>query len=72
MAAQNVELDPEKRLSIFKEMVEILRQGESHWVPINWQKPGGAMDCHIQNYQVPLTIQLVNKFEHIWWDDDAC
>ena len=30
------------------------------------------MDCHIQNYKVPLTIQLVNKFEHIWWDDDAC
>ena len=72
MAAQNVELDPAKRLELFKEMVEILRRGESHWVPINWQKPGGAMDCHIQNYKVPLTIQLVNKFEHIWWDEDAC
>ena len=72
MAAQNTELDPDKRLALFKEMVEILRRGESHWVPLNWQKPGGAMDCHIQNYTVPLTIQLVNKFEHIWWDEDAC
>ena len=53
-------------------MVEILRQGESHGAPINWLKPGGPMDCRIQNYPVPLTIQLVNKFGHIWWDEDAC
>ena len=59
-------------MPIFKEMVEILRQGESHGAPINWLKPGGPMDCRIQNYPVPLTIQLVNKFGHIWWDEDAC
>jgi len=72
IVAQDSELDPDKRAAIFTEMVEILQKGESHWVPINWQKPGGAMDCHIQNYIVPMTIQLVNKFEHIWWDEDAC
>jgi ABC-type transport system substrate-binding protein len=72
IVAQEIELDTDKRAAIFTEMVEILRKGESHWVPLNWQKPGGAMDCHIQNYVVPMTIQLANKFEHIWWDESAC
>ena len=65
------ELDPGKRLRLFKEAVEILRGGESHVVPLSWGSSGGMMDYRIQNFHVPGSEQIVKQFEHVWWDPDA-
>ena len=72
IVAQERELDPDKRRALYAEMVEILRQGESHWVPLAFMTNGGAYSCHIQNVVAPPTIQIAHKWEHAWWDPDAC
>jgi peptide/nickel transport system substrate-binding protein len=69
--AQAREPEPVKRLGLFKEAVDILRQGESHWVPLTWGFSGGMMDYRLQNFHVPGSEQIVKHFEHIWWDPDA-
>lgn len=69
--AQARESEPAKRLGLFKEAVEILRQGESHVVPLTWGYSGGMMDYRLQNFQVPGSEQIVKHFEHIWWDPTA-
>ncbi len=69
--AQARESEPAKRLGLFKEAVEILRQGESHVVPLTWGYSGGMMDYRLQNFQVPGSEQIVKHFEHIWWDPNA-
>jgi ABC-type transport system substrate-binding protein len=69
--AQAREPEPMKRLSLFKEAVEILRQGESHMVPLTWGYSGGLMDYRLQNFRVPGSEQIVKHFEHIWWDPNA-
>lgn len=65
------ELDPAKRIKLFKEAVEILRGGESHVVPLSWGSSGGMMDYRLQNFHVPGSEQIVKHFEHIWWDPEA-
>jgi peptide/nickel transport system substrate-binding protein len=65
------ELDPGKRLRLFKEAVEILRGGESHVVPLSWGSSGGMMDYRLQNFHVPGSEQIVKHFEHVWWDPEA-
>ena len=59
-----------KRLSLFKEAVQILRQGESHVVPLLgiFRR---MMDYRLQNFHVPGSEQIVKQFEHIWWDPNA-
>jgi ABC-type transport system substrate-binding protein len=69
--AQAKELEPLKRLRLFKEAVEILRGGESHVVPLVWGYSGGMMDYRLQNFHVPGSEQIVKHFEHIWWDPEA-
>jgi peptide/nickel transport system substrate-binding protein len=69
--AQAREPEPVKRLSLFKEAVKILRQGESHMVPLSWGYSGGMMDYRLQNFHVPGSEQIVKHFEHLWWDPDA-
>ena len=69
--SQISELNPAERQAQFEGMVEILRKGESHWIPIVWESMGGAHDYRIQNYHVPQTIQQVLKWEHVWWNPDA-
>jgi peptide/nickel transport system substrate-binding protein len=69
--AQARESEPAKRLSLFKEAVQILRQGESHVVPLTWGHSGGMMDYRLQNFHVPGSEQIVKQFEHIWWDPNA-
>jgi len=71
LTAQEKELNPEKRLAMVKEIVAILRKGESHLIPVVRFDQGGLMDYRIKNYTVPGSIQLVHKLEHIWWDADA-
>jgi peptide/nickel transport system substrate-binding protein len=69
--AQARESDAMQRLSLFKEAVGILRQGESHMVPLSWGYSGGMMDYRLQNFHVPGSEQIVKHFEHLWWDPDA-
>ena len=69
--AQAREPEPTKRLSLFKEAVKILQQGESHVVPLTWGYSGGMMDYRLQNFHIPGSEQIVKHFEHLWWDPNA-
>jgi peptide/nickel transport system substrate-binding protein len=69
--AQAREPEPAKRLSLFKEAVKILQQGESHVVPLTWGSSGGMMDYRLQNFHVPGSEQIVKQFEHLWWDPNT-
>ena len=71
IAAQAREIDTEKRQALFVEAVEILRKGEGHAVPFLWRETGGLMDYRLQNFHIPTTPQIINKWDHIWWDPDA-
>jgi peptide/nickel transport system substrate-binding protein len=73
MASQASELDREARRAQFTEMVEILREGEGHWVPNTWVDQGATMDYRLQGFNTPDSIQHLHKWEHVWWDPDvAC
>ena len=50
------ETEPAKRLSLFKEAVKILQQGESHVVPLTWGSSGGMMD-----YRCRTSMSLVQS-----------
>ena len=69
--AQARESEPGKRLNLFKEAVKILRQGESHMVPLTWGYSGGMIDYRLQNFHIPNSEQIVKHFEHLWWDPNA-
>jgi peptide/nickel transport system substrate-binding protein len=69
--AQAREPEWPKRLRLFREAVDILRQGESHMVPLSWGSSGGMMDYRLRNFHVPGSEQIVKHFEHIWWDPEA-
>ena len=68
---QAKERDPAKRLDLFREAVEILRQGEGHWVPVTWGYSGGLMDYRLQGFKIPELDQTVKHWEATWWDPDA-
>ena len=71
ITAQEQELDSKKRLVMIRRILEILRQGESHVIPVvNWDA-GGLIDYRLQNYIIPGSMQLVYKRDHFWWDPDA-
>ena len=71
MDEQAMERDPAARLELFKEAVQILRRGESHWVPVSWGNSGALMDYRLQGYVVPESEQILKQWESIWWDPDA-
>ena len=52
-------------------MTDILRNGESQWVPNTWVAQGAAIDHRLQNWSTPQSIQHLHKWEHDWWDPDA-
>ena len=64
---QNRSVDPTERQGHLDELAGILHQGESHWLPILWYSSGGAFDCRIRNYHYPPTVQLIKKWDHVWW-----
>ena len=67
---QNRAVDPAVRQGHLEELAEILHQGESHWLPVLWYSSGGAFDYRIRNYYYPPTVQLIKKWDHIWFDPD--
>ena len=69
--AQARELDPGKRLELFKQALEVLREGHSQFVPMTWGYSGGLLDYRLQGYNVPESEQQVKHWEAIWWDPDV-
>ncbi len=69
--AQAMERDPAKRLELFQQALEILREGQSQWVPTSWGYSGAIMDYRLQGYNVPESEQLTKHWEAIWWDPDV-
>ena len=67
---QNEAVDPAKRQGHLEELADILHEGESHWLPVLWYSSGGAFDYRIRNYHYPPTVQLVKKWDHVYWDPD--
>ena len=67
---QNREVDPAARQAHLEELADILHQGESHWLPVLWYSSGGAFDYRIRNYYYPPTVQLIKKWDHVWFDPD--
>ena len=65
---QNKEVEPAKRQEHLEELADILHEGESHWLPVLWYSSGGAFDYRIRNYHYPPTVQLVKKWDHVYWD----
>ena len=67
---QNREVDPAVRQGHLEELAGILHRGESHWLPYFWYSSGGAFDYRIRNYYYPPTVQLIKKWDHVWFDPD--
>ena len=65
---QNEEVDPAARQAHLEELANILHEGESHWLPVLWYSSGGAFDYRIRNYYYPPTVQLIKKWDHVYWD----
>ena len=63
--------DTAERAAILRDIMEILRQGETHWVPTIWRDMGMVYDHRLQNWLTPLSGELTLKWEHVWWDPDA-
>jgi hypothetical protein len=71
MELQGKELDSEVRRELFREMAEILNEGESHYVPLYWVASNGIMDYRMQNFRPPYHPHTIWTWEHAWWDPDA-
>ena len=67
---QEVEFDPVKRKELIRQFAEVLQEGESHLVPLAWSSSGAVMDYRIRNFHLPSTIQLIRKWDHMWFDED--
>jgi ABC-type transport system substrate-binding protein len=71
MTAQNLEQDPVKRRALIKEFADVLHEGTSHVVPMWWNSSGATFDYRLRNWHAPMTVQLVHKWDHVWFDPDA-
>ena len=67
---QNQAVDPAVRQSHLEELAGILHRGESHWQPYFWYSSGGAFDYRVRNFHYPATVQLIHKWDHVWFDPD--
>ena len=71
IALEARELDQEVRRGYYREMADILNQGEGHYVPLYWQGRAGAVDYRIQNFRPPYHPHTIWRWDQIWWDPDA-
>ena len=67
---QNQAVDPAVRQGHLQELADILHRGESHWHPYFWYSSGGAFDYRVRNFYYPATVQLIHKWDHVWFDPD--
>ena len=64
---QKVELDPEKRREINKELETFLfSQDDNHWVTLGWGVLQWVVGEQIKNFYAPQTVQTHFKHEDIW------
>ncbi len=64
---QKVELDPEKRREINKEMEAFLfTQEDNHWITLGWGVLQWVIGEQIKNFHAPQTVQTHFKHEDIW------
>ena len=56
---------------MIKEFADVLHEGNSHVVPLWWNSSGATFDYRLRNWYSPQTVQLIHKWEHVWWDPDA-
>ena len=64
---QKVELDPEKRREINKEMeLFLFTQDDNHWVTLGWGVLQWVIGEQIKNFNAPQTVQTHFKHEDIW------
>ena len=64
---QKVELDPEKRREINKEMESFLfTQEDNHWITLGWGVLQWVIGEQIKNFNAPQTVQTHFKHEDIW------
>ena len=64
---QKVELDPEKRREINKELETFLfSQEDNHWITLGWGVLQWVIGEQIKNFYAPQTVQTHFKHEDIW------
>ena len=64
---QKVELDPEKRREINKELEAFLfTQDDNHWITLGWGVLQWVIGEQIKNFYAPQTVQTHFKHEDIW------
>lgn len=64
---QKVELDPEKRREINKELESFLfTQEDNHWITLGWGVLQWVIGEQIKNFYAPQTVQTHFKHEDIW------
>ena len=64
---QKVELDPEKRREINKELEAFLfTQEDNHWITLGWGVLQWVIGEQIKNFHAPQTVQTHFKHEDIW------
>ena len=64
---QKVELDPDKRREINKELETFLfTQDDNHWVTLGWGVLQWVVGEQIKNFNAPQTVQTHFKHEDIW------
>ncbi len=71
IVAQNRELDPIKRRQLIKEFSVVLHEGFSHLTPLWWYSSGATFDYRLRNWHTPQIVQLIHKWDHVWWDPNA-
>jgi peptide/nickel transport system substrate-binding protein len=71
MQVEARELDPEVRRGYYKEMAEILNEGDGHYIVLYWQGRAGAIDYRIQNFRPPYHPHTIWRWDQIWWDENA-
>ena len=64
---QKVELDPEKRREINKELETFLfSQDDNHWITLGWGVLQWVVGEQIKNFNAPQTVQTHFKHEDLW------
>ena len=71
LEAQAATPDIAERAETLKEIMAILRKGETHWVPTIWRDMGMMYDHRLMNWVSPLSGELTLKWENVWWDPNA-
>ena len=65
---QKVEQDLVKRRLLLREIADILREGDNHWVTLVWGRFFWQMHRDVKGFHPPQTVQYGFKHEDIWLD----